>query len=224
MGNVGDSVESKKSQLYFNFKGSNHRFGNLPDEELRMIIGWIAENSSGSTPSTATESVAIKPARTDESSGSGALAILGAVAGVYFENETAKANSRQRTTPQARTQTSQNNYPTDNTYKQDSNSGASAGNNADVSEGVNQCINAFRSHTGRPQFKNICNFRINIKWCVESECNSTNGGRLSWIGPGQEMPVMAEPEQNFSFAACRAPHNPGFIGNGKIGSDFNCTR
>lgn len=59
---------------------------------------------------------------------------------------------------------------------------------------------------------------------MESECNSTNSGRLSWNGPGGSMPAMAEPEQSINYAACPAPHNPGLIENGKLGGDFYCKR
>ena len=90
----------------------------MSESDMQSVMQYLSGDTSGSTTSTASST-----AKSDSSSGAAVLGAAGAVLGVYLENQEAKPNSRNRNSgssqpaAQARTQTSQNNYPSIQIFK-----------------------------------------------------------------------------------------------------------
>lgn len=141
----------------------------------------------------------------------------------HQENMEAIRNQQnQAAAAQVRTQTSQNNYPSDSTY--DSSNSSSQSSGSDTSDDANRCVKVTQNERGYSRFTNSCNFTINIYWCVDREC-VTNNGRLERFKPGSSYPVMAEPEQDYKFGACPDPYGIDHrSASGGFNGNFTCRR
>lgn len=197
----------------------------MSENDMQIVMQWLSGDTSTSTTSTASSTA--KP----DASGAAVLGAVGAVAGVYLENQEAKSNSRSRNSSssqpaaQARTQTSQNNYPSDNNYEQSSsNSSSSSSSGRETTLAINHCASVTRDKYETQIFKNVCNIPISLYWCVESECASDNG-RLVRLKPGSTYNVMAGEGKQFYFIACPQPYLPNERPNGVFdGKSVTCEK
>lgn len=211
----------------------------MTDKQMENVMEWLVGNrdTSAFTASQDNSSAKVEKntgsstSKAETSSGAAVLGAIGAVAGVYLENQEAKSNSRSRNSrssqpaAQARTQTSQNNYPSDNNYEQSSsNSSSSSSSGRETTLAINHCASVTRDKYETQIFKNVCNIPISLYWCVESECASDNG-RLVRLKPGSTYNVMAGEGKQFYFIACPQPYLPNERPNGVFdGKSVTCEK
>ena len=97
-------------------------------------------------------------------------------------------------------------------------------NKAETTEGVNQCVSVEPDKYGAEVFRNICNIKLTLYWCVDNECESDNGRLLTNLKPNGSYNVMRGKKQ-FFYGACPAPFMPNARPNGTFdGTSYICKK
>ena len=203
----------------------------MTDKQMENVMEWLVGNrdTSAFTASQDNSSAKVEKntgtstSKAETSSGAAVLGAIGAVAGVYLENQEAKSNSRSRNSrpsqpaAQARTQTSQNNYPSsssDNDSYSTSNSQTSSTNSKRLDNPaalVNECISI---KSGGGGLKNNCGFTVHYSYCTLNGINNPinkceqNGLGTAGMGSYKDDGYSGLAGDKINWFACKAPSMP----------------